>query len=405
MDPHLGWNAVRLLSQISRRPQRIADPSFRDWLTQPSSSVFLVLLLALVLGGGAKWVQLARARRAVDRISGDDPEVEAIAEAAEHGRAGVADLFRLLAHPTKPEIRIAAGRALSRLWKADQLIPEEEQAIVSRGHVVTWKARRRYPRDLSRPIPMAVDFAIPFLDEDTDGDGVRADQLLWSYRIAGTDRATLETYSSWSSAPAGAVFAIDPRDYSSNGPHRLVLHLRVRTDKLTSIWERDLPQTPFTFEFDAGLKLDSLLTMPDEPRASALAKAIGLAPPRSGSGGPNFAPLNSVVALRDPPHLQIRFPIPCDLAHGIRLEIEGLSENVESGDLVVCGQSGPPNLLEIPLRIPANLPDDAFDQPTEARMRAVLTVDPQLGWSDPDVRSVWPGSLVTDWYPVRLVRL
>jgi hypothetical protein len=34
----------------------------------------------------------------------------------------------------------------------------------------------------------------------------------------------------------------------------------------------------------------------------------------------------------------------------------------------------------------------------------VLTADPDLGWTDPDVRSVWPGTLVTDWTTVRIIR-
>jgi hypothetical protein len=34
----------------------------------------------------------------------------------------------------------------------------------------------------------------------------------------------------------------------------------------------------------------------------------------------------------------------------------------------------------------------------------LLTADPDRGWADPDVRSIWPGTIATDWIDVAIVR-
>ena len=45
-----------------------------------------------------------------------------------------------------------------------------------------------------------------------------------------------------------------------------------------------------------------------------------------------------------------------------------------------------------------------IDRPGERRIRLVLIADPELGWADPDVRSIWPGTLMTEWAPVKAIR-
>jgi hypothetical protein len=37
-------------------------------------------------------------------------------------------------------------------------------------------------------------------------------------------------------------------------------------------------------------------------------------------------------------------------------------------------------------------------------MRIVLEPNPERGWSDPMIRSVWPDSIVSDWVAVDVVR-
>jgi hypothetical protein len=47
---------------------------------------------------------------------------------------------------------------------------------------------------------------------------------------------------------------------------------------------------------------------------------------------------------------------------------------------------------------------DASARPGSTRARVILTADPALGWADPEVRSVWPGTIATAWEAVELVR-
>ena len=83
----------------------------------------------------------------------------------------------------------------------EELLERLRAALVTRGFAANWKARRRYPRELTRPIPFAVEFGIPFLREG--GDGIAPDALEWSARVAGSDRASLEAFGAWT--PGGAA--------------------------------------------------------------------------------------------------------------------------------------------------------------------------------------------------------
>ena len=137
----------------------------RSWFSEPKSAVWLALVAAVAVGGGRRLLRAWRASRAVARL--EEPNVTAaeIEAVAEHGRAGVWELLRIFStSPSEPQ-RQAAGRALARLWLLDQLVAEEEQAIVKRGYAVTWNARRRYPRAIAAEIPIVVEYEVPFLDD------------------------------------------------------------------------------------------------------------------------------------------------------------------------------------------------------------------------------------------------
>ena len=73
--------------------------------------MLLVLFSVLVLGGGRKLLKAGRARGAVERLERADVS-EAIADAAEHGRAGLMELFRILgsAEP-RPSATPPVGRS------------------------------------------------------------------------------------------------------------------------------------------------------------------------------------------------------------------------------------------------------------------------------------------------------
>jgi hypothetical protein len=416
------WAAVAtfspvLLGQASAPARAPARPStWGDWLSEPRSLVFAVLIVALVVGGGLKLWQARQARRLASRLREPGVEPEEIREAAKYGRAVLPELVDLLDPKTAPPVRDAAGATLAVLWAQDELIPEEEKGIVTRGFDVRWHARRRYPRDQKTPIPVEIRFGVPFLGDD--GPGVKVGQLEWSYRVAGAQRASMERFSPWQAGPVRVVFTLEPADFATNGPHRLSLQAKVRTVGLTSAWEMDLPHSPFSFEFDPNLSVDSLLTAPDSSRAERLAQSVQLRAPEIAGDDPEprFIPITEELALRDPPELVVTDP-PCDLAHAVAIEFEGIPGLFPAGSLIVSrdrlrSSTGPQSpgaeattSARFPLVPESILPSVTLDRPGEHRLRAVLTADPHLGWADPDVRSLWPGTVTTDWAEVRVIRL
>jgi hypothetical protein len=339
----------------------------------------------------------------------NDPGItpEDIEAVTAHGRAGLMDLFRILGTDKSETLRLAAGHALAVLWARDELIAEEEKALVRRGYAVDWHARRRYPRALKAPIPIIVTFGIPFLrDEDS---GIGPANLEWSYRILGARRAALEAFSPWTPGKGRAAFTIIPDDFETNGPHKLALHARARTAGLTETWELDLPHMPFSFEFDPRLAVEAIFTLPDETRGEAIARAVRLDHSVTGETEPaHYLDLTGEWALRDPPALAITTPLSCDLAHAIEIEWEGLPGLSAAGAIVLSGQGPYRDQAETVRRFPIGplgpLPSGGFDHPGPRQLRAILTPDPDRGWADPDIRSIWPGTITTDWIEAVIVR-
>ncbi|WP_169976396.1 hypothetical protein [Tautonia rosea] len=378
------------------------------WLADPRTTVLFVLGSIVLIGGGRRLLMASRARKAVDRLAEPNVTPEEIVAAAEHGRPGLIEFFRLLAEGQTPEIRSAAGRALAIVWANDDLIPEEEKAVLTRGFDVRWRARRRYPRAMTTPIPIEVTYGLPFLEDE--GPGIHPNDLEWSHRIAGAERAALELPSGWRAGAGRATFTIDPGDFPTNGPHRLILKATGRTGPgLTSNWEVEPPHVPFQVEFDPKLTPDALFTMPDASKGEAIAAAIRLSAPSSPDDDePRFLDLPGEFVVRDPPVLQIQVPLPSDLAHRVRIEFEGMAVRAGAGQVVVTSkqeESGQHlGSIELAIGPVIGLPPETFDRPGEVRLRATLEPDPDLGWADPDVRSLWPETITTDWYPVRLIR-
>ena len=384
-----------LADEAPKKPTRRA----LDGASTSPNFLFWAVIVLMVVGIGWKAMKSVLARRALRRIEGDRPELEAIRDAATHGRIAIIDLFRLLSTGKEQAVRYEAGRALSTLWKADELVAEEEKALVTRGFEAHWHARRKYPRDLMRPIPFSVSFNVPFLTEE--GTGISPHSLEWSARVLGTDRASLEHFEKWHPAGGSKTFEIDPRDRPTNGPHRVIVDVKVRTVGLTSDWEHTLPQIPFTFEFDPILRPEALLASQDDERAARLASAIQLSIDGAESDAASFVPIDAEFALRGTPQLLVKGPLPCDLAHAISLEIEGITGRIEAGGIVMTRESLS-SVIGLELsgeRRPSNL-----ERPGSHRIRAILTPDVHRGWGDPAVRSVWSGTIVTEWVEVRIVR-
>ena len=412
-------------STPTRRPiaRTSEEPGRWGWLTDPRSAVLLLLGAAAVFGGGRKLIQGMQARRAAARLAEADVTPEEIADAARYGREGLMDLFRLLGTAPDAPRRDAAGHALAALWKRDELVAEEEKAIVRRGFSATWRARRRYPRGLAVPIPIHVDYGVPFLRH---GEGeVGPDDLAWSHRISGAQRVSLEEPSPFKVGPGLAAFAIDPADFPGNGPHKLVLQARARTaefvapatrdadfatpdkprgsDVAATGWELELPHIPFSFELDPDLRVDALLAPDDDARRAAMSRAVSLQPAPLGDGPPRFVPLTVDLMLGELPTLHVATRLPSDIAHAAFVEFEGVPGRFAAGS-VVAGGSDTVGDRDFPLSLEALLPPGLIERPGEVRLRAILEADPHRGWADPDIRSIWPGTIVTDWATARVVR-
>jgi hypothetical protein len=374
------------------------------WLADPRAAVLIVLALIVVVGIGRNALRGLRSRRALARLGAGDVTPAEVEAAAAVGREALSELVRLREMGRDAATRDAAARGLLALWAGDQLVAEEEKAVAARLYEVRWRARRRYPRALRRPIPVAVSFGLAGVADEAP---VRPTDLQWSHRVVGSQRAALEAFTPWQPGANRAAFAVEPDDFPTNGPHRLVLQARARTNTPSSRWELDLPPSAFTFEFDPRMVVESIFGAPDDRRAGAIAEAVRLVPPEE--AGASFLPLTQGFALRDPPVLVIATPLPCDLAHQVRIEFEGIAAPSEAGCVVVAvrspAEAATPGREVFPLASLDGLPPTAFDRPRDVRLRAILEADPELAWGDPDVRSLWPGTITTEWYEGRLVRL
>jgi hypothetical protein len=372
----------------------------------------LILGAVVSIGGGRRLLQALRARKAVARLAEKAVSPAEIRAVAAFGRAGLYDLFRIFGESQEASNRDAAGRAIASLWVQDQLIAEEEQALVRRGYAVTWNARRRYPRAIRTDIPIKVSYGVPFLSDDDPG--VKPANLEWSHRLMGARRAALEEFSPWAAGAGRLDIQLVPGDFETSGPHRLALQTRVRTVGLTAAWEIELPHIPFNFEFDPRLEPDSLLALPDDIRGELMTKAVRLEGQGTSKGLPvRFLTLSGEMAIRNPPQVVVSTPLPCDFAHRLFLEIDGVTGRFRAGRIILSGQgtsrSQDAGQSQEPARFDLGpiepVPVDAIDRPGTRRLRVILEADPDLGWTDPDVRSIWPGTIETDRVEVELMRL
>ena len=373
--------------------------------------MLVVLGGVALIGGGRRLLQAWNARKAVTRLEEPDITPAEIESVSAFGRSGLTELFRIFGESTRSDLREAAGRAIANLWAQDQLIAEEEKALVRRGYTATWNARRRYPRALKSEIPIRVSYGLPFLESASSG--IKPENLEWSHRVTGARRAALEAYSDWRPGTGLSEFSIIASDFETNGPHRIALQARVRTRDLTESWQIELPHLPFNFEFDPRLEVGSLLALADADREQSIQRSIRLESPEpTGETESHFLPLNAEMAIRNPPSLLITTPLACDLAHRVFVEFDQVSGRFPWGAILLSGQGGRRTEGEIerersrsfPIGPVEPIPPGILDRPGRRHLRLFLEADPDRGWTDPEIRSIWPGTIETGWVDVEIVR-
>ena len=122
---------------------------------------------------------------------------------------------------------------------------------------------------------------------------------------------------------------------------------------------------------------------------------------------PSYSNLNDALALRNPPSIETAAALPCDLAHRIEVEFEGIAQRIDAGSLTLAREDSGP--IERGARLhpigpfdPANVPGDLALG--NSRLRVILEPDLELGWGCPEIRSIWPETIVTNWVDCRIVR-
>jgi hypothetical protein len=96
------------------------------------------------------------------------------------------------------------------------------------------------------------------------------------------------------------------------------------------------------------------------------------------------------------------------MAHVLEIEFEGIPGHFAAGEVFLTGQGTGRDLEKSTQRFDlgpiAPVRGDFLDRPGSRRMRARLTADADRGWAHPDIRSLWPGTVETNWIDVEIVR-
>ena len=146
---------------------------------------------------------------------------------------------------------------------------------------------------------------------------------------------------------------------------------------------------------------------------SQIEQAIRLEPGEARDGEPaTYLPLSAQWTIRNPPLLAVTTPLPCDLAHAISIEFEGVAQPARAGVLILSGQGLRPRsphdagtaVARVPLEEITSIDSSSIDRAGRKRVRVVLEAVPENGWADPDIRSIWPGMTRTNWVEVEIVR-
>ena len=138
----------------------------------------------------------------------------------------------------------------------------------------------------------------------------------------------------------------------------------------------------------------------------------GSSPLLAGGEATTYLSLGDEWTLRNPPRLAVKLPLPCDLAHTISVEFEGIPERFTAAAYSSAGRGCPERTLRkeaavvqhFTLGPVAPMPSGVIERPGLRRMRVWLEPALDRGWADPEIRSIWPGRIATEWVEVEIVR-
>lgn len=399
-----------------RRPTQNRDSSPGEQMKDPRRWMFLAVVAFLLIGGGRKWHRSWQGRKLANRIADGLASSDEILLSSRYGRIAVPDLFHLLSSTeTEQTKKNAALRALISLWREDELIIEEEKAIIIRSFEVQWKHRRKYPRDMTGSFTIHASFGLPQLI-DNELTSWLEKHLQWSSRITGSRRATDQQWKTSDAFRPKIQCDINPEDFPENSVHRIGLYVRLKTRDLSSNWELELPATNSSFEWDEYLQTDALKAPFSDEEANQLNNALQWVP-IAGSDQValtmNHVKISPEFAVANPPLCMVQRPLPRDLAHQIYLEIQGVSRMIPVGEWVVALRNSDSVLnpeAEVtcpPWEISPEdlLSDSEISRAGNHMIRLILEPVTHRGWANPDVRSVYSGRIEMPWINVELVRL
>lgn len=391
-----------------RKPGQRREGQPQSPMSDPRRWVFIAVTAFLVLGGARKWLAGNRGRKMADRIANGQANLAEISNSAVHGRSVLPDLLSLLQDEAPADRKNAALEALIKLWRADELIAEEEKAILSRAIQVSWKQRRKYPRDFSGQFQITALFRLPLLADKSCNEWLR-NHLRFETRVTGTRRATDEQWKPLPADSSQLTMEIESRDFPEDSIHRLMLFIRVKTEGLTSDWSLDLPGQATSFEWDHHLKSMALKAESDEKEAMIMQEALAweLIADADEMQLQNVA-ISPGFAIHHPPVAMLAIPLPRDIAHEAMLEIEEVSSNIRLKKWVIASRgsvsTAEKQFKQIPLEMMGLIDDSAISRAGKYRARLLLNPKPELGWADPEIRSVWPGRLTSPWVEIEIVR-
>lgn len=396
-----------------KRPGQRSGLKTQNPMADPRRWMFIAIVAFLVIGGGRKWLKSVHGRRISDKIADGTASPEEIRSSFQFGRIVVADLLQVLTEGKTPEIRNSAFESLVQLWKADELISEEEKAIVTRSVQIEWHQRRKYPRALTGSFQISARLGFPDTADQTVNQWLQS-HLQFSRRLTGSRRAAYEVWQAVPHHSADVQAELHAGDFPEDQVHRIALFVKVKTDDLTSSWELELPAFPTSFEWDRHLNLNALAGPAIDSEMATIQNAFNWRTNQISNSqeNPRIVPISDSFAIRNPPDLYVELPMPRDLSHQAFIEIKGCESLIPAGSWIMATRNkiDPSANSEIKCQNWSIAPDsivadDKIGHGGKFELRVVLEPSPERGWSDPEIRSVYPNQIKTAWTEIEIVRI